>query len=146
MRLIDADELKIEITKQIAYFKDKANTTSINQDKIAYCRSASGLELAKSLIDNAPTIKQKVMVIEPDIIEKLADSVVDVISKIDWDKAIEAYKERPHGEWIEDSGNIACSHCHTIWLYRRTDFCPHCGADIREEIDDECLVKKKKNI
>lgn len=32
------------------------------------------------------------------------------------------------GEWIEDSGNIACSHCRAIWLYRRTDFCPNCGA------------------
>lgn len=39
--------------------------------------------------------------------------------------------ESPKGEWIEDSGNIACSHCHTIWLYRRTDFCPNCGADMR---------------
>lgn len=39
--------------------------------------------------------------------------------------------ERPQGEWIEDSGNIVCSHCHTIWLYFRTDFCPNCGADMR---------------
>lgn len=36
------------------------------------------------------------------------------------------------GEWEEDSGNIACSHCHTIWLYRRTDFCPNCGAKMRK--------------
>ena len=42
------------------------------------------------------------------------------------------YEERPQGEWIEDSGNIACSQCHTIWLYRRTDFCPNCGADMRK--------------
>lgn len=49
------------------------------------------------------------------------------------DLAIKALEERPQGEWIEDSGNIACSHCHTIWLYRKTDFCPHCGADMREE-------------
>lgn len=41
------------------------------------------------------------------------------------------YEDRPQGEWIEDSGNIACSHCHTIWLYRRTDYCPNCGADMR---------------
>lgn len=41
--------------------------------------------------------------------------------------------ERPQGKWEEDSGNIACSHCHTIWLYRRTDFCPNCGADMRGE-------------
>lgn len=41
--------------------------------------------------------------------------------------------ERPKGKWIEDSGNIACSYCHTIWLYRRTEFCPNCGADMRGE-------------
>lgn len=41
--------------------------------------------------------------------------------------------EVKHGEWLEDSGNIACSECHTIWLYRRTDFCPNCGADMRGE-------------
>lgn len=32
------------------------------------------------------------------------------------------------GRWIEDSGNIACSECHIIWLHRRTAFCPNCGA------------------
>lgn len=53
------------------------------------------------LIEDAPMIKPKAIVIEPKIIEKLADSVVDVIRKIDWDKAIEAYKERPQGEWIK---------------------------------------------
>ena len=36
-------------------------------------------------------------------------------------------------EWIEDSGNIACSHCHTIWLYRRTDYCPNCGRRMKHE-------------
>ena len=44
---------------------------------------------------------------------------------------------REIAEWIEDSGNIACSHCHTIWLYRRTDFCPNCGAKMRKEADNE---------
>lgn len=42
-------------------------------------------------------------------------------------------EERKKGKWKEDSGNIACSHCHTIWLYRRTDYCPNCGADMRKE-------------
>ena len=45
------------------------------------------------------------------------------------------YPVRPTGKWIEDSGIIACSHCHTIWLYRRTDFCPNCGAQM--EVSDE---------
>ena len=38
---------------------------------------------------------------------------------------------RPQGKWIEENGLIACSNCHTIWLYRRTKFCPNCGADMR---------------
>lgn len=45
--------------------------------------------------------------------------------------------EESKGEWLEDSGNIACSYCHTIWLYRRTDFCPHCGADMRKEAEND---------
>lgn len=41
------------------------------------------------------------------------------------------YEARPQGKWIEENGLIACSNCHTIWLYRRTKFCPNCGADMR---------------
>lgn len=44
--------------------------------------------------------------------------------------------ERKTGRWIEDSGNIACSICHTIWLHRRTNYCPNCGADMRGEEHD----------
>ena len=55
------------------------------------------------------------------------NAVCDVLDIIDNAPAV----ERPHGEWLEDSGNIACSHCHTIWLYRRTDFCPNCGAEMK---------------
>lgn len=52
--LISREDLIIEITKQIAHFKDKANTTSINQDKLAYSLTATGLELARNIIDIAP--------------------------------------------------------------------------------------------
>lgn len=65
------------------------------------------------IIDNAPTV------LHDNYSLGYQDGVKKVLS------------ERPKGEWIEDSGNIACSHCHTIWLYRRTDFCPNCGADMR---------------
>ena len=37
------------------------------------------------------------------------------------------------GRWIEDSGNIACSECHIIWLHRRTAFCPNCGCAMEGE-------------
>lgn len=47
-----------------------------------------------------------------------------------------AIKELPSaqrtGRWIENSGNIACSECHIIWLHRRTAFCPNCGARMKE--------------
>lgn len=55
--LISREDLIIEITKQIAHFKDKANTTSINQDKLAYSLNATGLELARDIIDSAPTVE-----------------------------------------------------------------------------------------
>ena len=46
-------------------------------------------------------------------------------------------EEQQPGEWLEDSGIIACSHCHTIWLYRRTNYCPNCGAKMKGETDEE---------
>ena len=71
----------------------------------------------KKYIDNAPTV----------------DIPTELCKGCRFLKDCETCEEklRPQGEWIEDSGNIACSHCHTIWLYRRTDFCPNCGADMR---------------
>ena len=70
-------------------------------------------EKVDELIDNAPTV------LHDNYSMGYQDGVKKVLS------------ERPQGEWIEDSGNIACSHCHTIWLYRRTDYCPNCGADMK---------------
>lgn len=71
---------------------------------------------------------QKVVTIPHELIEKLVLCVVDTVEKIDWDKAIEAYKERPTGKWInhEDGYNI-CPLCKykTAFSY---NFCPNCGA------------------
>ena len=88
-----------------------------------------------ALIDNAPPVE---------VPEDKVNCVLTLFGKCSYnetgcsdceikDKIHKALNDRPTGEWLEDSGNIACSHCHTIWLYRRTDFCPHCGADMREE-------------
>lgn len=75
----------------------------------------------------------------------LTDEQWDKITDVDFDhtdrimfhtkhgKDVEFVKSRA-GRWIEDSGNIACSECHIIWLHRRTAFCPNCGA--RMEVDD----------
>ena len=40
-----------------------------------------------------------------------------------------------HGEWLPAKdgyyGHVMCSACHKIESHE-TDFCPHCGADMRE--------------
>ena len=66
-----------------------------------------------------------------EVVEML-DNAPTVESDYEWGYSEGVHDtERPQGEWIEDSGNIACSQCHTIWLYRRTDFCPNCGARMK---------------
>lgn len=51
------------------------------------------------------------------------------------------FKERPHGEWTEEFDESAnpffqrrwrCSACNDYNYYGRPDFCPCCGADMRE--------------
>ena len=79
MRLIDADVLKEAITQNREI------------DRNAVCD-------VLDLIDNAPTVEpQKIVIIPPELIEKLASNVVDIVGNIDWEKAIEAYKARPCG-------------------------------------------------
>lgn len=52
------------------------------------------------------------------------------------DIAIEALKERPHGKIVKDeNGYPMCSRCgekRSFW-----NFCPRCGADFREENENE---------
>lgn len=65
------------------------------------------------------------------------------------DVAIEALKDRPHGEWLSHydyckkhelipSGLIAfwwCNQCEQ-GVEIKTNFCPNCGADMRKEGDE----------
>ena len=111
MRLIDADELK----------KDIMSYKTMPEIRKAICE----------VIDDAPTVKpQKIVTIPPELIEKLASCVVNTIEKIDWDKAIEAYKERPQGEWQYMSGGYyKCNKCPCYSLYK-TNYCSNCGAQM----------------
>jgi hypothetical protein len=98
-------------------------------------------------IDNAPTVEER---IDPKDICYICDRkkcgenhncyecnhTTDIRHAVNFDlvdvpRSIFFERARPYGKWLEDSGNIACSQCHTIWLYRRTDFCPNCGAEMK---------------
>lgn len=55
--------------------------------------------------------------------------------------AIEALKDRPHGEWrFTDGrwglGDWECTLCHNF-AHSMYDFCPNCGADMRREGEAE---------
>lgn len=47
----------------------------------------------------------------------------------------EEYEERPHGEWIREGQRyhylFRCTNCNED-CGREYDFCPNCGADMRE--------------
>ena len=144
-------------------------------EKIYYFNKASWDE-ANALIDSAPTVEQrdnfdlgyiqgledgknerpqKVVTIPHELIEKLVLCVVDTVENIDWDKAIEAYKERPHGKWIAredmeylDENKVfhnyfECNKCGLIHDFigghtSQYNFCPNCGAKMDgEEADNE---------
>lgn len=61
-----------------------------------------------------------------------------------FDMAIEALKDRPHGEWLisPDKTRACCPFCHHSWrdadeialldtAFRAKNFCEYCGADMR---------------
>lgn len=77
------------------------------------------------------------------------DNVV-VQSMIAWREFIKSIpavdaKEHIKGEWIVLNGEVVCSRCFEPNL--ETDYCPTCGADMREEGNDRdcpiCIHKKK---
>ena len=127
MRLIDADALRAAVMKILN------NSIGGAYDGVYQCLEA---------INNAPTVKpQKIVTIPPELIEKLASCVVDIVGNIDWEKAIEAYKARPQGEWI-DTGHkeeywaeeYQCSICGAKDHWHK--FCPNCGAPMKEDSDE----------
>lgn len=75
-------------------------------------------------IDNAPTVEWK---------------DIELMGYVNGEQITKIKQSKIEGEWLEDSGVIACSICHTIWLYRRTNYCPNCGAKM---INPKTLIDK----
>lgn len=122
MRLIDADEIVIELTKQKAHFMSKASQTSIEANRMMYINTATGIQHALNTIDNAPTV----------CVDNYSMGYQDGVKKV--------LSERPKGEWIETKGEyvrdniykvvLKCSNCGHICSYYG-DVCGNCGAKMR---------------
>ena len=115
MKLIDADKLLLEFKERAEAAERWQETAKDEEIKIRAAATLDFLTEVKLTIEKAPTV-------DKGYYEGHVDGMLQA----------EKLYARPIGEWLEDSGNIACSHCHAIWLYRRTNYCPNCGADMRE--------------
>ena len=80
--------------------------------------------------------------ISRDALRKAFHYRIKFFNKSDWDKAmliidtIPAAEERPQGEWIMNKTsargrNYTCTNCKKV-SRNKFDFCPNCGADMRE--------------
>lgn len=123
MRLIDADEIVIELTKQKAHFMSKASQTSIKADRLMYKNTAIGIQHALNVIDNAPTIIW-------------CSETSEGLPLMD-------LRPRPQGKWImktDDVGFIShiCSECGAeIEVENPCDnkYCWNCGAQMKTRTD-----------
>lgn len=127
MRLIDADELKQAL--------GKSTVTIIGYGEAVFLDEAYGI------IDNAPTVEpQKVLVahvtFDKDKLEEIVrDQVIEPIKNGE----LVIKEEKPQGKWeepFESNGKTyhKCNHCHiSSELILIDNFCPNCGADMREE-------------
>ena len=105
MRIIDADALMPLFIEKACTMKDRHGVKLGDEWLLNY-------NDIKGVIDNAPTVSidntgysqgfkdgKECTLVSIDAIEDITDRMVSIISEIDWEKAIEAYKARPQ-EWI----------------------------------------------
>lgn len=114
MRLIDADDLK-----------EKLGDTRDGKPVFRHTEFIR-MDVLEEAIDKAPTIKTFT----------LAD--IEAQYRNGLEKGLEELK-RPHGEWIEKCWNdprfvdYECSVCKRSIMNGRPNFCPYCGADMRQK-------------
>lgn len=64
--------------------------------------------------------------------ELTADQVVDMLKRV-------PTADRPKGEWLNKEGvygAVYCSECDYELRVNNTNFCPNCGADMRNDEDE----------
>jgi hypothetical protein len=147
-RLIDADALCEEFKERqraALRWKEKAILDGDEEISIRADATLSFLSEVKLTIDNAPTVK---------VPENEVNCVLTMFGECSYDetgcsdckikehirKALK--NERPKGKWLFNGNEWECSRCKNIPWYNKSpmesnyDFCPYCGADMREADDD----------
>lgn len=131
VRLIDSNELEIELTKQKAHLMDKAYHTTIESDRLMYMNTATGLLHAINILHNAPTVELNDKSLE------IARKSIELGRKVG---KLEGKLEKTQGEWICDYRYLdcTCSICNSYALERGdypelSPYCPQCGARMKNE-------------
>lgn len=144
MRLIDADELKRAIANLVVGGEEKLKDYYENGSKSDENAWIGGIYDAWELIEDAPTVEPEKVLVANVTFDK------DELDQIVRDRVIEPIKngelvikdERPHGKWEEDwqedldfmsRKGWKCPFCKWRTTYGATNFCSHCGADMRGE-------------
>lgn len=67
----------------------------------------------------------------PKIIKEGRDKFGNVIYGVPPDTEPADVRPVARGRWIGDGDCIICSNCKTAYTFMGSNFCPHCGADMR---------------
>lgn len=159
MRLIDANELEIELTKQKAHLMDKSYHTTIEFDRMMYINTATGLIHAINILHNAPTVEPEPYFEKAEKDRRIYErgfedgqnarpqgeskTVQDcIIAYGDGFESARRLFERPHGKWIDPQNvgaNNWCSVCGEFILHYNGihNYCSNCGADMRKGEDND---------
>lgn len=118
MRLIDADKLKLDLRSS----NDCQNCPYNGQ---SLCRKSCPVNEFADLVDRQETVERPTR----------------GLIKVDKNGELKIELLRPHGEWqepFESNGKTyhKCTNCHiSSQLILFGNFCPNCGAEMREEGD-----------
>lgn len=94
-----------------------------------------GIETAIDLIDNAPAVETSLEL--KNLTEEEKQQFFLMWQRATGKGLFVIEPERPQGEWIEDytakkKRVVACNKCHCLNIMGKSNFCPNCGAYMRQ--------------
>lgn len=125
MRTIDADALKVYFESSIALCNEWIATAKDKETKIRASAVKTFIGEVLIAINNAPTVCN----------DNYSMGYRDGVRKV--------LSERPQGHWIVDEEHsitmtlYKCTNCDYFGGALHYNYCPHCGADMRKETNND---------